>query len=375
MTTLDPVELATGLVFGGTPRALPSDVTRCGRVQPSRRPSRRAVRTGRCFVSFSGGRDSSAVLATAAAVARRESLPLPVPVTLRASEVPSSDESEWQESVIRHLGLSDWIRLEVRDELDAVGPYARRALARHGLLWPFNAHFHSPLLEQAAGGTLLTGAGGDELWIAAFARPIGRRRRLLQLAPSPLRQAVLTRRVPIEFPWLTARGRRRAVWAAARDLIAAPRTTRDRMAETRGRSSLATGVASLQKLASDAGAEIAHPMLDERLWAAVAAVAPEAGFTRGDAALAAVAGELLPKELVSRRTKASFDGVFFHDHSRALVRDWIGGGVPPDLVDEAALRAHWLGATADSHSLTLMQSVWLASTRDRVAQPSSYVAH
>ena len=108
VTALDPVELATGLVFGGTPRALASDVTLrpdaalAAAVTP-------AVRTGRCFVSFSGGRDSSAVLATAAAVARRESLPLPVPVTLRASEVPSSDEAEWQESVIRHLRLSDWI--------------------------------------------------------------------------------------------------------------------------------------------------------------------------------------------------------------------------------------------------------------------------
>src|SRR3954471_2913458 len=166
---------------------------------------RPAVQSGRCFVSFSGGRDSSAVLAAAAAVARRESLPQPIPVTLRASEVPLADESDWQESVVGHLGLDDWIRLEIGDGLDAVGPYARGALERHGLLWPFNAHFHAPMLEQAAGGTLLTGIGGDERWSASTADPLRLRRRLLQLAPFRLRRAVLAPRVAIEFPWLRPR--------------------------------------------------------------------------------------------------------------------------------------------------------------------------
>ena len=41
------------------------------------------LRRSPCLVSFSGGRDSSAVLATATAVARREGLPLPVPITHR----------------------------------------------------------------------------------------------------------------------------------------------------------------------------------------------------------------------------------------------------------------------------------------------------
>src|SRR5215212_1324990 len=36
-----------------------------------------------CLVSFSGGRDSSSVLAAATRAARREGLPAPVPVTLR----------------------------------------------------------------------------------------------------------------------------------------------------------------------------------------------------------------------------------------------------------------------------------------------------
>src|SRR4051794_29602958 len=373
MSPLEPIELATGIVFGGAPRPLPAGVPMrpAAALEAAVRP---AVQSGRCFVSFSGGRDSSAVLAAAAAVARRESLPQPIPVTLRASEVPLADESDWQESVVGHLGLDDWIRLEIGDGLDAVGPYARRALERHGLLWPFNAHFHAPMLEQAAGGTLLTGIGGDELWLSSCTQAIGRRRRVLQLAPVPVRRAALMRSVPIAFPWLRPRARREARRLAAAEMVTPSRTAHRRMAKTRGLRALAVGTASLELLAADAAAAICHPMLDVRVWAAVAAAAPRAGFARRSEALSAAAGHLLPRDLVARRTKASFDGMFFHDHSRALAREWRGGGVPVDLVDEPALRDHWLAGAADPHSLTLMQSVWLASARDRVEEPRSRVA-
>ena len=94
-----------------------------------------------------------------------------------------------------------------------------------------------------------------------------------------------------------------------------------------------------------------------------------AGFAGRDAALAAVAGHLLPAELVARRTKASFDGVFFDEPARAFAQDWDGSGVPDELVDPAALRAHWLGGAPDPHALTLLQAAWLASAGDRVQQP------
>ena len=100
-----------------------------------------------CAVSFSGGRDSSAVLALATHLARREGLPLPIPATNRFPAVESSNETEWQERVVTHLGLDEWVRLEHDDELDCVGSIAQETLGRHGLLWPFNAHFHVPLLR------------------------------------------------------------------------------------------------------------------------------------------------------------------------------------------------------------------------------------
>ena len=99
-----------------------------------------------CVVAFSGGRDSSAVLAVATGVAKKEGLPLPVPVTQVYPDNPETDETRWQELVIRHLGLTEWERVEVTGELDLLGPVARRLLTRHGLLWPPNFYTFEPLI-------------------------------------------------------------------------------------------------------------------------------------------------------------------------------------------------------------------------------------
>src|SRR5205814_466359 len=116
-----------------------------------------------CLVSFSGGRDSSIVLAVATAAARREGLEPPIPITYRFPNAPDTDESDWQELVIRHVGPSDWIHHVLTDELDLIGPLARECLLRHGVVYPPAAYDRLPMLRQARGGTLLTGVGGDEL--------------------------------------------------------------------------------------------------------------------------------------------------------------------------------------------------------------------
>jgi asparagine synthase (glutamine-hydrolysing) len=141
------------------------------------------------------------------------------------------------------------------------------------------------------------------------------------------------------------------------------------MAWWRAMRSTAMGTDALALLAADAGAEIAHPLLDGGVWATVAAAAPRLGFPRRSDAFRAVAGHLLPEDVAARPTKAAFNRVFFHGSARAFVRDWGDTGIPHDLVDVAALRAHWLGEAPDPHSLTLLQAAWLASTGDRVEQP------
>ncbi len=82
MTTLTQLEIASGLVLGTTPPTpLPSAAV--GARQALELAVRPALERAPCLVSFSGGRDSSAVLAVATRVARRHGLPPPVPATNR----------------------------------------------------------------------------------------------------------------------------------------------------------------------------------------------------------------------------------------------------------------------------------------------------
>jgi hypothetical protein len=137
----------------------------------------------------------------------------------------------------------------------------------------------------------------------------------------------------------------------------------------RAMRSTRTGLAALDLIATGTGAAIRHPLYDSAVWGALAAHAPRGGFAGREAALDAVAGHVLPRVLVGRSTKAGFNEVFFHEHGRAFAERWPGTGVPEDLVDPLALRAHWLEGRPEAHTLTLLQAAWLASGGDRFQQP------
>jgi asparagine synthase (glutamine-hydrolysing) len=372
---LTPVETATGIVLGdgadpGPLPAVPAGETPLAALERACLP---ALERGRCCVSFSGGRDSSIVLATAARVARREGLPLPLPVTNRFPLAGHTDESRWQELVVRNLGLDDWVRIDHTDALDIVGPVATQALARHGLLWPFNAHFHVPLLEASEGGTLLTGIGGDELfgssrWSRAASvlrlrespRPRDLARIALLASPRPLRRNALARRFPGElFPWLTVQARRELARAWAADEASEPLRVPARIRKLRGRRWAEIGLRSLELLAVDAGAQVAHPLLSRDFGAAVAAAGGRLGFENRTSALLALFGELLPAEVLWRSSKACFDSAFWTDHSRRFAQEWSGEGVDRSVVDPEALRSAWSKPEPDAHTYLLLQALWV----------------
>lgn len=339
---------------------------------------RRALARPPCLVSFSGGRDSSVVLAVAAAVAHREGLALPVAVSYRFPAAPGSHEQDWQERVIAHLGLPDWERLSIGSELDAVGPVAQAVLRRHGLLWPFNAHFHAPLLERAAGGSLLTGIGGDELfgpgvWSAARARLTGRGRARLRelrsvalpLAPLVVRRRRIAARHEVRWPWLhpgvdASINGQRADWLS-----------RTPLAWHRGvgwwwRSRSRTVLqASMRLLADAAGAQVVHPLLDPAAVGAIAAQFGARGPAGRSAAMRELFGDVLLAAVLTRGDKAHFDEAFAAEHTREFAATWDGAGVDRWLVDVERLALTWRAEVPDPRSLQLLQSVWL----DTVGRP------
>lgn len=372
---LTPLELATGIVLGVDAPLRSSDAAESplAALETVIRP---ALERTPCLVSFSGGRDSSAVLAVATSLARREGLPLPIPATNRFPAAPGSEEADWQERVVRHLELEDWLRLEHDDELDCVGPVARRVLGRHGLLWPFNAHFHAPLIEAAAGGSLLTGIGGDELLgvsvldrvgavVRGRARP--RRRDVVRLAyalaPRRLRRRALERRFPGVLPWLTpeaqAEFRERWIEQAASDPLAWGR----RMRRVAARRDLRIGAASLARLGADADVRVAHPLSSPGFALGLAALPASRRWTTRAEAMDVLFGRLLPGEVLSRPTKAHFDEAFWREPSRRLAARWDGGGVDTSVVDVEALRREWSSSRPMAQSFLLLQSAWLAEAR------------
>ena len=338
-----------------------------------------ALRRGRCCVSFSGGRDSSIVLAAATRVARREGLPLPIPVTNRFPHAGPTDESDWQELVVRHLGLDDWLRIDHTDALDIVGPVARQVLARHGLLWPFNAHFHVPLLEAAEGGTLLTGIGGDELfgssrWARAASvlrlRESPRPRDLVRIAllasPRPLRRAVLARRFPEDlFPWLTAHARRELVRAWAADEASEPTQRADAHPEaawtTLGRAWTRQPRAAGGRCRRARGPPAAVARVRRAPWRLPAAASAS---RTGPPRCSRCSGSCFRRSscrAARRRASTRRSGP---TTAAKFAQAWAGQGVDEAVVDPEALRAAWSAPEPDAHTYLLLQAAWLEGAKN-----------
>ena len=328
-----------------------------------------------CVVAFSGGRDSSLLLAVAVHVARREGLAPPVPVTLRFPESPTAEESDWQELVVRHLGIGDWVRREIRDELDFVGPVAQRTMLRHGLLWPANLHFVAPPAEHAAGGSLVAGVGGDRVLSSgpddAMGRPRARAalrnlaRGAFRSLPARARAPHYARRVRGNAPWL----RPAAVEALVERTLTQPlepRACDARLGHVHRERLHALTRHGVELLARDEDARAVLPFLDPGFLASLARSLGARGIGGRTALMRALGGDLLPERLVARETKAVFPEAYCNRHTRDFVQAWRGDGVDHTLVDAERLRSllgdgtdhRWLGRTA-----ILLQAAWLAKAR------------
>jgi hypothetical protein len=338
-----------------------------------------------CLISFSGGRDSSALLAAAVRVARSEGLDLPIPATLVFPGADETNEDEWQSTVLTHIGISDWERFEIHDELDAVGPVATQALLRHGLLWPFNTHFHAPIIERAAGGSVVTGFGGDELGNSLASsraerliasRRLRRRSDLLviglAMAPRSVRTIVHRRRADVgELPWLTDEGMKQVIRAHGASEGGIPLGWEAKLRRWIWRSRyFRICQASFRVLGAFDDVTVVHPFVDGRVLDSLASVGGFSGLRDRSDLMRQVFGELLPEELIERRTKGAFTDPLWTGTARRFACEWSGEGVDRSLVDPDALRRHWAGGERNLVSTTLLQSAWLHDHRS--STPEAY---
>jgi asparagine synthase len=368
---LSGLDIAVAMPYGEVPvPALPEP--RSGPVAALETVLREALLRPPTVVAFSGGRDSSALLAVAARVARREGLEPPIAATQRFPDVATSQESDWQEAVIRHVGVRDWEILTPGEDLDVIGPIATAALSRHGPLSPPNAHFVVPMAELARGGTLVTGLDGDLVlggwrWARMGAllrgalRPQARDllRAGLFAAPRRVQQQWLTGQSRIALPWLTSEAGRAVAELRGRQALVQPRRF-DRFVDwARRRRHLAVLRRQYELIGDDAGARVAHPLIDERFLAAYGAAGGRRGFGDRTAVMRALFADALPGATLSRGTKATFDGAFLGERAREFAARWDGAGVDPELIDVAALMEDWRGPAISFRSSSLMQWLWL----------------
>lgn len=333
-----------------------------------------------CYVAFSGGCDSSLVLAAAVAICRRLGHVDPIPITYRYRESPATDEHEYQEAVVGTLKLRHWVVLEL-DDTDLIGPATTPLLMAYGSLWPAPAFATAAHLSDLEPGLFLTGEGGDDV--------LGPRR--FSSSSDVARYLLRGHRLP---PWALSR-------LAVRSLVPASlrtRRTRDAIDAAYAPDWLRPGVRRylIEKAANLDGGEPLAPSrwLSYHLslpWVWIAArnlraLHAELGFRweapllapgflgalesstrwweyRGRAALLRRHfSELIPSKIIERRTKASFGGVLFGQHTRAFAESWDGRGVP-EGVDAARLRASWLSDEPHLGTAMLLHRAWL-TTRD-----------
>ncbi len=327
-------------------------------------------------VAFSGGRDSSAVLALAVDVARRHGLPDPVPITEVYEDDQASEETQWQELVVRHLRLDDWCRLRIAEDGDLLGPQAQESLLHHGLAWPPAAHVKSQLFAAAAGRVLLTGEGGDEVLSATRNGPVrelvrehrwagrGHGTALIEsIAPVAARRSMMLKRLGDldHQPWLTTDAKRTHLGALASDLASEPFSRASAIGWLTARRVVRVSTRTRQSVAASHGAMLVDPLLNHDVVGALADLAGIWGWRGRTTALRSLVGDLLPEPVLSRQSKALFNTAYFGPHARSFARQWHGGGLDPGLVHGSALRSEWLSPVPSALSFLPLHAAWLAS--------------
>lgn len=332
-----------------------------------------ALTTSPCYVLFSGGRDSSALLALAVEVARREGLPLPVPVTARYPEAPESDETAWQELVLEHLDLREHVVLEIRHEERLLGEIATGAIRRHGVVWPEAVQLHGSRYRQLDPGTVISGEGGDMVIeghrmgalrdAAAMTRP--RRHSLRAGALAALPAAVTrarTRRQATELtpPWL------RPAAAAQFVALVGRMATEPLRWDTAIRSIVRLRYmellfANFDASVSEYGSRPVSPFVDPEFVEALARAGGPLGWGGRTEVFRRLFSDVLPDAVLARRSKAWFNSTRWGPDEREFARTWDGTGFDDALVDAEKLRAEWL--TEDPHSTAdfLLHVAWAHS--------------
>jgi hypothetical protein len=230
------------------------------------------------------------------------------------------------------------------------------------------------MAEQAVGGHLLTGVGGDDVFgnwpwhhlasVIAGRTPARIRdvRRLLHLAaPVSLRAEIKRRREPLMLPWIVASERGRVSRRLAAELAGAPPSWSGRMMWSARWRPWRVTARSMELLARDAGATLGSPFLDPAFLSSLAVAGGRCGWGNRRATMQALFGDLLPASVITRRGKAEFSEPLYASATKRFADHWDGNAGPAsELVQPDVLRSIWRSPQPHGMSAMLLQASWIA---------------
>ena len=110
------------------------------------------------------------------------------------------------------------------------------------------------------------------------------------------------------------------------------------------------------------GARLVSPFMEPAFIDAAAHRMGPAGYASRSEAIEQMLGAgVLPEVHRHRRSKATFDLVFFNRYSREFIDGWDGTGLDSDVVDAAASRVEWQRKPRpDARCYSLVKAAWLA---------------
>lgn len=377
-----PIELAGGWIpgvtadwgtsFGSSLSPIPIwDSPAPSLVEALERVIRPALEQQQCAVLFSGGRDSSMILAITVGLARREGHPEPVAITRSFPGIASADEYEWQRLVVDHLGVREWNRIDQTDDGRVLSSTVTSGLRRFGVLYPPMVHALTPVFPHVAGGVVLTGEGGDE-WLgphratpfamlrsrSGLSRPDLYQHAFEASLPKSARQRLLRRRFANDCLWLRPAARDEFLTSVIEDETNAPFNWGEALVRLGHRRSVCASTRNVAALASTWGVRVVNPLHTAEFTRALQCAGGRLGFPGRTSLMREMASDLLPPELIRRRSKAYLDEAMWAERG-SFAETWSGGGLDQTLVDSSVLRRVWESPEPDSRTVMLLHSAWL----------------
>lgn len=136
----------------------------------------------------------------------------------------------------------------------------------------------------------------------------------------------------------------------------------DAAIRTVARSPIAVvGLANFAGAVTEHGSVSVNPLLDLDFVDALAHDGGATGWGDRTAIFRHLVGDLLPSEILSRSSKASFNSTRWGERERQFAQEWDGTGFDDTWIDAEALRREWLSDRPLPLSGFLLQAAWALS--------------